>query len=220
LIKRASSTAQAIKVIEKSDSRFHVCVMDRGLGDVEGNEFYLMDRYRKKIPFIIITGRIDTEKGFECSEHGGKKIFIKGEIDFLKNLLPTINEFALKSIVCPGCHESPSPFLSRCYDTLVEKRPLSVKELARYLHMSDRTLRNGCKKYSKIDPKYSICFFNLYSKVFECIEKVGCKGPEIDLEKCNSKIFGDQDYVKSHIRFFKYFLRKRALFDNLLRDPL
>lgn len=81
-ISRAASTAKAMMKIEESGSRFHVCVLDRGLYDVDGNEFYLMDKYRQKIPFIVITGRKDSEKAFECGEHGGKKVLSKGGPDF------------------------------------------------------------------------------------------------------------------------------------------
>jgi len=217
IVDRASRTADAIKVIEKSNSRYHVCVMDRGLGDVEGNEFYLMDRYRQKMPIIVITGRKDSEKAFECGEHGGKKVVAKGENNFLEKVLTSINEFALKSIVCPGCHESASPFLNRCYDTLVGKKPFSVEALAQCLHMSERSLRIALNKNTRINPKYSICLFHLYSKLFECVEACASKGIGIDLKKYNSERLADPDYAKNYIRFCKYFLRKRTIFDNLLQ---
>jgi CheY-like chemotaxis protein len=46
-VSTANSTREALDLIEKADKRYHACLFDLGMNDVAGNEFHLLDTYKK-----------------------------------------------------------------------------------------------------------------------------------------------------------------------------
>src|SRR5271157_1116158 len=175
-----------------------------------------MDKFRKNFPFVVITGKHDSEKGFECAEHGAKMVLSKGRSDFHNKLLRYVNFFALRNIICPGCHESPAPFVCRFMETLCGVRPYRVNELARALKISGKSLRDAWMKYVGIGPKYSLCIFHLYSKVFEYIEGVGCKSKAANFGKHEEKI--TRDSLNNIERYRRYYSRNRKLIESFIRN--
>ncbi len=214
-VSTADSTSEALSILEEGGARVHVCIMDRGMCDVQGNEFHLLDTYRNKMPFVVITGRENTEKGFECGTHGAKRVISKGTPDFHDKMLRTANDLALMSIVFPGSHQQPSPFLCRCMEALLEKRPLYVNELARSLNMTDKTLRNGWTKYLGIDPKYSLCIFHLYAMAFDMVGKL-CKNGTAGGPVKKGKEPQTADFYTSEARFCRYYKKNKPLIDDFI----
>jgi|GEM_PF-2848417 CheY-like chemotaxis protein len=215
----ASSTAEAVAVLDETRRRFHVCVMDRGLCDVQSNEFYLLDAYKEKMPFIVITAREDTEKGFECCQRGAKHVISKGSPGFHDKMLATINKLALTSIVFPGYHERPSPFLSRCVELMIEKRPRYVKDVAQGLNMTDKAVRNGWKKYLGIEPKYSLCIFHLYLRAFERVEEICKKGILSHTEKTADELRAGAKARELDARCCRYYRKHKAHIDAIIHNP-
>jgi CheY-like chemotaxis protein len=168
----ASSAAEAVAAIETSEKRYHACVSDLGMKDVENNEFYLMDKYRKKMPFIVITARSDTEKGFKCGNSGVKETLMKNARDFEWRLVRAINKYAMGSVICPGFHESPPVALIRYMECLAQKKPACVNEWFSNLKMDYSFFRREWERYAGVKPKYSICIFHLFTAAFEYIEKI------------------------------------------------
>jgi hypothetical protein len=206
-------------VLSRSNERYHVCILDRCLNDVQNDEFYLMDKFRKDMPFITITARHDSEKGFECAKHGAKVVLSKDRPDFIEKLLCYTNLLSIKSIVCPSCHESPAPLLCRMIDSLFWRKPYHVNSIAIALKMSDRSLRDAWIKYVGINPKYSICIYHLYSKAFEYVERIGCRKGKINIQQCIKETFNEKKAFSNHERFPNYYTRKRTIIENFIRSP-
>lgn len=156
-VSTAQSSAEASRIIELSEKRYHVCVEDLGMDDINHNEFYLVEKYGRRIPFVVLTARSDTEKGFACGIQGVKETFHKGGPDLFVRLLSAINKYALQSILCPGSHENPPANLMRFMASL-QKNPVSVKEWVSSLNMDDSYFRREWEKYSGLEPRFALHF--------------------------------------------------------------
>jgi CheY-like chemotaxis protein len=202
----ASSAVEAVTIIETSKKRYHTCVSDLGIDDVEHDEFYLMDRYRKKMPFIVITARSDTEKGFKCGSNGVKETLVKNARNFEGKLLTAINKYTLDSLICPGFHENPPAALTRYVESLKQKNPACVNEWVSNLKMDDSFFRREWDRYVGVKPKYSLCIFHLFSLAFEYAEKNKDKGDFLEslikneyYQKCKSYFLKNESAIKAFI---------------------
>jgi len=166
----AESTREALKIINTSDKRFHTCVLDRGINDVEQNEFYLLDKFAKSIPFIIMTARQDPEQTFQCGIRGAKAFVRKGVQKFDYKLVSNINQYAMQNILCPKYNEGQRDLFCKCLDTLVKSKPLSVGEWARCADILERHLEREWKEHFGVNPLYPLYIFRLYSCLFAKIE--------------------------------------------------
>jgi CheY-like chemotaxis protein len=212
----ASSTAEAVTILETGEKRYHVCVVDLGMSDVENNEFYLMDNYGKKMPFIVITARSDTERGFKCGSRGVKEILLKDSRDFERRLLSTINKYALKSIICPKFCENPSTTLIRFIECLDQKKPASVNEWVAYLKMDERYFRSEWEKYVGMMPKHSLCIFYLFSETFKYIEKVNIKGSIAKADSDILELIKKLDASSCFKRCKEYFLQNEQILKDFI----
>jgi CheY-like chemotaxis protein len=213
-VSSAGSTAEALALLETDKKRYHVCLFDLGLDDIEHNEFYLLDQYRKTLPFIIISCREELEKGFECSRHGAKTIIRKASPDFEKRLFCAINKFALESILCPGYHENPSPIICRCMEGLLKTKPGLVKEWAENLNIAERYLRNEWMGYAGVNAKHSLCIFHLFSWAFKYAE-IMYNSPNNEGNEIVLTGFVDSlSKSKCYERCKKYFLANESVLKN------
>ena len=90
-VRIAESTREALEIIKNSEKRFHACVLDRGMDDVERNEFHLLDTFGKTIPFIIMTAREEPDQTFQCGRRGAKAFIRKATPAFNYTLISSIN---------------------------------------------------------------------------------------------------------------------------------
>jgi DNA-binding NtrC family response regulator len=97
----AESAKTALKTINTSGRRFHACLLDRGINDMERNEFYLLDTFGKTIPFLIVTARDYSEETFTCGRKGALAYIRKDSPTFNYSLVSALNKHALLNIVCP-----------------------------------------------------------------------------------------------------------------------
>jgi response regulator RpfG family c-di-GMP phosphodiesterase len=162
----ASSTGEAEKILSGNDIRFHSCLFDLGMKDVENNEFYLLDKYANKIPFIVISYRKDLETGFACKSRGARAILAKGSCDFLKNLVAQVNKLALLNLICPQYMEGRMDILCKLVEVLFEKKPLHVNDWAMEANITDRQLRREWAEELGVCAKHSLCVFHIFSHAF------------------------------------------------------
>jgi CheY-like chemotaxis protein len=166
----ASTTSEALDLLRKSKIRFHVCLFDLGLDDVDHNEFYLLDKYGAQMPFVIMSAQENTEKSFEAKKHGARAYIRKGNDDFMQKILKYCNQQALRSIVCPINSESPASPVFKYVEALINKKPNFVADWASEADITDRQLRCEWEEQVGFSPKHSLCMFHLFSKIFEKIE--------------------------------------------------
>lgn len=166
----AESTREALEIIAQCEDRFHACLFDLGMNDVESNEFHLLDKFGKTIPFIIMTATDDTEKAFECNKRGAKAFIKKATPSFNRKLVSSLDKFALLNMICPGYAEGDEGLLCRCVEALVETNPLQVNDWAREVDVLESKLRKEWKKQLVINPKHALCVFHVFSEAFNLVE--------------------------------------------------
>ncbi|MBD3320463.1 MAG: response regulator, partial [Chitinivibrionales bacterium] len=68
-IRVADTTRKAASLLESPD-RFHSCIFDLGLSDVDNDEFYLLKNFYRHTSFIVLTGATSATKGFLAGQYG------------------------------------------------------------------------------------------------------------------------------------------------------
>jgi CheY-like chemotaxis protein len=215
----AESTGEALEIIKNSGKRFHACVLDRGMNDVDRNEFHLIDKFGKTIPFIIMSARDDNEKTFECARRGAKAYIRKGVPEFDYKLVSNINKFAMQNILCPKYNEGQPDLFCKCLDTLILSKPLSVGEWARSMNVDERQVHRECKGQLGVNPLHIIYTFHLYSDLFKYIENYLMQSPPtalFSLKNCGEYLLKSSD----HKRFFEYYLINRSKIHPYIMAPV
>jgi CheY-like chemotaxis protein len=208
----ASSTAEAVRILSNPKQRIHVGLLDRGMSDVERNEFYLLDKFGKKIPFIIMTARADDEKAFECKERGAMAYIKKDSPVFYSKLMANLNKQALLNMICPKYPDNRHSILCDFMDTLIEKRPQHVNTWAMEANVSDRHMRREWEERLGVNAKHVLCIFHLFSMVFALIEKEAQINPDTDPA---GDFFDDP---ANYNRFREYFLlNQHAILSHVFR---
>jgi CheY-like chemotaxis protein len=155
-------TAKSADAMLSSSNGFHVCLLDLGMSDINGDEYYLIKKHAPQTSFIIITARDSLDKGFKAG-HCGAFTAIKKPVDFYQmDIFNIINEAFSKSIVTSPKKYRCKPIVSTAAEVLTLSKPDSVREWADCAGVDERYLRRaweGCFGYL---PKH-ILWFN---KVF------------------------------------------------------
>jgi CheY-like chemotaxis protein len=215
----AANTKQALEKISRNQSRFHACALDLCLADVEKNEYYLMDKYGKTIPFIVISGRQDTEKGIECGRRGAKAFASKGKQSFYREFISSLNKYALINLICPLYNESQKDLLSQSLEMLVATNPQSVSEWARTANITERQLHREWKERLGINPLHALYVYRLYSALFACIQKeIAATEPAetFTMEEAVKFLLKSDDYRKT----FEYYLLHKRQISSFLMSPV
>jgi FixJ family two-component response regulator len=220
-VSTANSTREALDLIEKADKRYHACLFDLGMNDVAGNEFHLLDTYKKIIPFIIMTSNEDTPKAFKCSKRGAKDFISKTTPTSFNfhSLIKSINHYALLNMLYPEYDENEHGNISGCIEALVGKDPSQVKEWVNKLKISGRQIRNVWEDCLDLNPKQTLCVYHLFSRLFNQIVAT-CKNNNVPddngLTQCARIIMESADYRRW---LDYYFLNIKKINESITRLP-
>jgi response regulator RpfG family c-di-GMP phosphodiesterase len=212
----ADSTRIALDIIESREQRFHVCLFDLGLDDVKQDEFYLLDKYGRHMPFIITSATEDTEKAFECKKRGAKEFVRKGAKDFATKMVRCLNDQALNNMICPKCLED--THLCKYVDVLTRKNPQHVNAWAEEVNLTDRQLRYEWESHLGFSPKHSLCIYHLFSKLFKQVEIAFNSNELLDkaLLDSHSQQLLDSTSYKRFLEY--YFLNQREVSATLCKS--
>ena len=214
----AANTREALDIIEKKDRRFHVCLFDLGLDDVDNNELHLLDKFGKHIPFIITSIREDPEKSFLTKERGARAFVKKGTKNFIWKILSNINHFSLLNMLCTSYPDCVNDGVRKCIDVLVNKSPLHVNEWAMEANIQDRQLRRTWEENIGINAKHTLCVYHIFKTLFGQVEAScnfsGNPPPENPSEKQKpGNVLNDWQ------RFFEYYQVNRQTIDPYIFKP-
>ncbi len=211
----AERAADAAQMIQSGAQRFHACLCDRGINDVERNEFFLLEKYGKSIPFIIMTGREFSDETFEFGKKGARAYVSKGTPVFTRELVSSLNENALLSLLSPRYFEEENGFLHRSITALLTNKPPLVGDWARNLDMLESRFCKEWKKKTGASPKYALCLFHIFSELFVRINDA-CTDEDtlrrFDQKKCGESLLG----LPLYRRYLKYFLLNRQTINSYL----
>ncbi len=92
------STAKEANALLMSKKRFHVCLTDLGICDINNDEYYLLKKFSSRLPFIIMADKDSLKLGFEIRKLGAFGA-IKKPVYFQDlGLIEVINEATLYNI--------------------------------------------------------------------------------------------------------------------------
>jgi FixJ family two-component response regulator len=198
-VSTANSTKEAIDIIEIAEKRYHACLFDLGMNDVAGNEFHLLDTYKKIMPFIIMTSSEDTAKVFKCSKRGAKAFIGKTTPTSFNfhALITNVNHYALLNMLYPEYDENDQSNICKYIEAVVNKDPYQVKDLAKELNLSDRQVRYVWENHLGLNPKQTLCVYHIFSRLFNQIDAI-CKNNNVpddnDLAQAALLIMESGDY--------------------------
>jgi len=193
----ADSNGKALSALQ-SGVRFHVCIVDLGLPDVENDEFYLIRNYACHSSIIVLTGSPSPRKGALCIQLGARAVFDKG-IAFVSLLFfRTLNRLALINLVNCRYTEWSVDTLNLATRLLFDKSPASVTQWAEYLSISDRQLRNLWHTGSGFGAKQVLFLHNCFSGAFAYYESILFKTEERQRTTKGAAPAGMASYFRKH----------------------
>lgn len=217
----AGSAKEAVDIVAQFPMRFHACLCDLGIRDMEQNEFYLLEKFGNTIPFIIISATEDTEKSFECKNRGAKTFVKKATPWFYSKLVSSINHYGLINMIFPCYERAEQSLVNKYVEALGKSNPINVHEWAREVDVIEAKLRKECEGQMTVKPKQAICVFHVFSEMFKLIERTfdenGSMG-RFNANKCGESLLDSITYKKS----LDYYLKNRQEIDPLIfgRLPL
>lgn len=160
-----NSCGAALKQL-RSGKRFHVCITDLGMSDVENDEFYILRQYANHCSIIVYTGSKSPRKGALSIKLGAKEVFDKHERCAITDFVAIVNRYALLNLVNHRYSETSGDTISLATKILFDKSPQSVTEWADFLRISDRQLRNLWASGSGFSAKNVLFIYTIYSTAF------------------------------------------------------
>jgi len=201
----ASSNYDAVNVL-RSHKRFHLCIADLGLLDMEDDEFYIVRHYAQKCAAVIFTDSKSPAKGATCIQLGARAVYEKGDSFDPEQFTHDIRMYALLNMINYRYYDNCADTLGLATKILFEKKPKNVTEWADLMRISDRQLRRLWHTDESIGAKYTLFLFYLYTQAFEYYNKV----------IQNSGHFLTPQDSSEYSKFANYFHSHRSTFSPLL----
>ncbi len=195
-----------------SKQRFHVCIMDLGLDDIDNDEFYLLKKFSPRISFIILTGNDSVKKGFECGKYGSLSVFEKpvdfGKVDFIN----AVNRAFICSLVA-SCSKSYKPVVEKIVEALFLFDPVDIFNWALNANVTEQYLRKVWNTIYGYQPKYFFILYRMMLSAFsvfnsEFFEKTGgaIELPEFQSKSNEKELLAVEKYFQSNINIFNRIL--------------
>lgn len=164
----ASSARQAEEQL-RSAKRTHSCVLDLGIDDIKGDEFFLLKKFGNRASFVIFTGRQSSSKGFDAHRFGAKAVVEKsGEFD-QPGFLKIVDHCSLLNIINPK-YTGGKGSLNVSTDVLFEKSPRFVSQWAQLIGLTDRALRLVWTKNLGANAKIILSMHDMFRASFDYYE--------------------------------------------------
>ncbi|HEX2958769.1 MAG TPA: response regulator [Chitinispirillaceae bacterium] len=184
-IHTAVSSQEALNLL-KSGKRFHICIMDLGLSDIQNDEFFILRQYAQHTSIIVLTGSSSPQKGAICIKTGARGVFEKGTSLNIREFLKAVHHNTLISIINHRYNEFNPDTINLATKILFEKKPASVTEWADYMKISDRQLRNLWHNGSGFSAKYTLAIYTLFSTAFSYFHALQFESKSVVAELLNS----------------------------------
>ncbi len=173
----AANSGDALSIL-RSGKRFHVCVLDLGLCDIENDEYYLLRLYAHHSSVIVLTGSNSPVKGATCIQLGARSVVEKGVNFNPHKFLELVNNYAIINIVNFRYNDSSGETLNLATRILIEKEPPSVTDWASFMRITDRQLRNLWHNGSGFSAKHILFIFTFLKQVFQYFTLLNYGAPE------------------------------------------
>ena len=167
----ATTNGKALELL-RSGKRFHACIIDLGINDVEDDEFYLLRHYARHSSIIVLTGSPSPQKGAACIQLGARAVFEKGTTFNGRLFFQHLNRMVLINVVNHRFNEWSGDTLNLATRTLFETNPRSVTDWAESMRITDRQLRNLWHSGLGFGAKHVLFLYNCLKNAFNYYENV------------------------------------------------
>jgi CheY-like chemotaxis protein len=144
----------------------HICILDFGIDDINNDECYLLKKYSRQIPFVVISGSADIERAFEASKLGAAGLLAK-PVDVTSPVFwDKLSEIFLQKTILPDLSAAVNPIICECCRVLVEDTPEMVSEWATKSNITDAYLRRLWSECFTFSPKHVLFLYKAYKSAF------------------------------------------------------
>jgi response regulator of citrate/malate metabolism len=211
-VTRASSAKEADSILSSS-KRTHVCMLDRGLTDLDNDEYYLIKKYSPKVSFIVVSARESLEKGFQACSYGAFNAISK-PVDFYKlDFIDLINEAFLRSLIIPEHINNYKPVIKDAVDAFITFKPQDLTLWALQTGVEERYLRKVWTNSFGYQPKYALWLIKLFSHAFLHYKSLYCEKFRLETQVQSSwpENTGKQfkSFYRSHKDQIDYILKNK-----------
>jgi CheY-like chemotaxis protein len=187
---------------------FHLFFCDLGIIDMQGDQYFLLKKYRRKLPIIILSGRASMEESAFSMSKGALWVFDK-PILFDRAFFQTIlDRFLLRSLFLHGADQCWHTRYAEAIEALFTSKPVSVEEWARGMNINERYLRKICE-CCPLPLLHMIHVFHLLDLSQECGKSFVLSRKSCDPSSCRAS-----SNCRKLIEF--YYLNKSSI-DRFLR---
>jgi CheY-like chemotaxis protein len=204
-----ASTARLAEQIIKKGVHIHLSILDFGIDDIGSDEYYLLRKYSKKIPFVIISGSADLERAFEASTLGAAGLIAKPPETASMKFWNTLSRIFLDKTILPDFSITMNPLLKKCCDILRTDLPESVTEWANKAHITDAYLRKLLSESTTFPPKHILFLYKIYKNAFSYYDSLYLS------EICDSQKSLPAPDQMDHRRLINYYLQNKRELDAI-----
>lgn len=166
-----NSASEAKKLLDK-DLKFHVCIEELGIADIENDEFYLIKNYSQICTFLIATKTFSAQKEFLAHCHGAKKLFHKPVQFRNTSFIHEINRAFLNNLITPKNNYVENEMVVNARSFLIDNDPDDIMEWAAGMGISEECLENLWSKAFATKPRHHFLLYKLFSRALSFYEDI------------------------------------------------
>ena len=161
-----AATAREAESAIRSPSPIHLCILDFGIDDIDNDEYYLLRKYARKMPFVVISGSADMERAFEAARIGAAGMIAKPPDMNAQQFWTKLSDLFLQKTILPDLSSTSNTQLNECCRILIEGTPESVSEWAMEANITDAYLRKLWNDCYTFPPKHVLFMYRVYKSAF------------------------------------------------------
>jgi CheY-like chemotaxis protein len=160
------STAQEASALIMSKKRFHVCLTDLEICDINGDEYYLLKQFSSRLPFIIMTDKDSLKLGFEIRKLGAFEA-IKKPVN-LQNieLIRLINDAVLQGIFKYIIAGNFKRVIIDAVNVFIETKPKNLRRWTEIIGIDERYFRRVWTECFGIPPRTVFMAYDVFLEAF------------------------------------------------------
>jgi CheY-like chemotaxis protein len=161
------SSVQEANALLMSRKRFHVCLIELDICDINNDGFYLLKTYSSNLPFIVMTDKESLKLGFEIRKLGAFDALTKPLHLHDLSLIQVINEAILYSIFKFEMAGSYKPVIVDAMEVFFKTKPKNLRRWMELLRIDERYFRRVWKDCFGVSPRMVLMVYHAFLDGFD-----------------------------------------------------